>query len=144
MWWVFIGIALLMLVWSNREHMTNEDLLAGLKQMGTHNPTVKDSDQPKEAPIYGPRVPKLEHPDPNPAETSETGAGLYPQIYGPDVPMVPGNKKTSKTGTGAIGGSQASDVVNSPVHEFNPDLKRSFPTNGEPEPYLNDFSRIQK
>lgn len=141
MWWVLVGLAILMLVWSNREHMTNEDLLAGLKQMGSPSPPKKDSkDTPSEAPIYGPRVPKLAHPDPDPAGTSEDGAGLYPQIYGPDVPLIPGKKP----GDSGVSGKQSSDKATHPLHQFNPDLVKAFPTSGEPEPYLNDFSKIQK
>ena len=57
-------------------------------------------------------------------------------IYGPDVVAAPGEKiKHAK---------HESDRVDDDTYDYNPDLQHAFPTNGPPQPFLTDFSKIQR
>lgn len=124
------------------EHMTNKDLMDTLKTFGEHGTSSKKNKTPgdtNELPVYGPKgVPSPPPPKPTPSSGGKSGDGSqYPEIYGPDIVLTPG--KHSKNG------KHESDTVTDSTYEFNPDLKNAFPTEtNEPQPYLNDFSKIQR
>lgn len=120
------------------EHMTNKDLMSALQKYGTEDPKKEKpkSNQPPEAPIYGPKVEPVEHPSPTKSSTKNGGSGVYPDIYGPDVVASPGDKvKHAK---------HESDRVDDETYDYNPDLQNAFPTSGPPQPFLTDFSKFQK
>lgn len=146
--WILLGLVVLLLLVSRKEHMTNEDLLSTLKTFGDKAPPKKkanpaDTDQ---IPIYGPRAPQVVPADPSKTNLSPTVAGVYPDIYGPEITAAPGTKPGSKPGSkpGTQPGSKnASDEVDDKTYEFNPDLQKAFPTEGPPQPFLTDFAKIQ-
>jgi len=78
------------------------------------------------------------HPNRNrsPAEAESYDSRIYPDIYGPDVELVPGTKPRSN--------KHKSDDTSDPSYDFNPDLQKAFPTSGPPQPFLNDFSGFQR
>lgn len=116
-----ILLCLLVIVLFRREHMTNSDMMKMLDSFGQHS-KKKETD---EVPIYGPtakKVPKPVHPD-----HKKTDGASYPEIFGPDVALTPGQKQAEpKT-----------------EFDYNPDLQRAFPTDGPPQPFLGDFSKFQ-
>lgn len=131
---LLIAAVLLILLMSmtTYEHMTNKDLMSALKKYGTHDEKdKKDKDSPSEAPIYGPTA-KQPPKEPSPTKPSgkqpNTDSSNYPEIYGPDVVAVPGEKL------------KASDDED---YDYNPDLAKAFPTTGPPQPFLTDFSKFQ-
>jgi len=140
--YIWIGLAILALVVvlfyaPTREKMTNKVLLETLNKFGKTGTKPKAID-PNEQPIYGPKIPKTEEPVPAPSSSnSDDGINVYPDIYGPEITPIPGQKKASKTG------KEASDHVEGEVHEFNPDFKNAFPSDeNEPQPFLTDFSKF--
>lgn len=125
------------------EHMTNKDLMDTLKTFGEHGTSStkkKTSSETNELPLYGPKgVPSPPAPKPTPSSGGKSGAGSsqYPEVYGPDIVLTPGKPHQN--------GKETSDSVTDPTYDFNPDLKNAFPTEtNEPQPYLNDFSKIQR
>jgi hypothetical protein len=135
--WILLGLVVLLLLVSRKEHMTNEDLLSTLKTFGDKAPPKKkanpaDTDQ---IPIYGPRAPQVTPADPSKTKLSPTVSGVYPDIYGPEITAAPGTKPASHKHT--------SDEVEDKTYEFNPDLQKAFPTDGPPQPFLTDFAKIQ-
>jgi hypothetical protein len=143
MMWLVIGIIALLVVifWRRRENMTNKDLVDTLVKFSDKGKEVKKKEkEPKELQIYGP---KAERAEPSPASKadvkSENGGvsgGVYPDIYGPEITPMPG-KKVDK------GMVSSDDGLGLDEPEFNPDLKKAFPTSGEPQPFLTDFSKFQ-
>ena len=133
--WILVGFAVLILLIDRREHMTNDDLLSTLKTFGDAAPKKKknpaDTDK---ASIFGPRAPAIIPADPGKTKLAPTASGVYPDIYGPEITATPGTKpKSSK---------HESDNVDDKTYEFNPDLQKAFPTEGPPQPFLTDFSKI--
>jgi hypothetical protein len=155
MWvWILVGLAILVILFysSPRENMSNEDLVSTLKTFGDKSPAAQS--------IYGPSA------APPPLATNTGGStsgqsvgGPYPQIFGPDVTNAPGSisggmsanngNGSNGTGTSASGGAAAGYVFSDQpgpqdqTYEFNPELKKAFPVDGPPQPFLTDFSKIQ-
>lgn len=146
--WILIVIALLVVVFYRPVHlekMTNKDLLDTLSKFGTNGAKPKPKD-PYEEPIYGPKAPKLEEPVPAPAkgkgdDTSDT----YPDIYGPEITPVPGEKQKKQKKTHSMNGKHSSDDHgDEEPYQFNPHLEKAFPMEeNEPQPFLTDFSKFQ-
>ena len=149
MWlWILLGLALLVILFYRpRESMTNETLIDTLKQFGDKGTMSSVTPAiPSNQPIYGPSA----NPPPIPTNTvggsGKTVAGPYPQIFGPPVNSVPGTG-----GNPVAPGQTASDQPISKdllgpedqTFEFNPELKKAFPYDGPPQPFLTDFSKIQ-
>ena len=142
--WLIIGIVALLVIifWRRRENMTNKDLMDTLSKFGEKGKEAKKKDdkEPPELEIYGPRTSKIE---PKPASKTDGKSGhgggdtnVYPDIYGPEITPVPGKKHTK--------GKHVSDEVGEDdAYQFNPDLQKAFPTEGEPQPFLTDFSKFQ-
>lgn len=128
-------LAILLLSMTTYEHMTNKDLMSALQKYGTDD-KKKTSDQPTQAPIYGPKVAPVEQPAPTkPSSKSNSDSSVYPDIYGPEVVASPGEKiKHAK---------HESDRVDDETYDYNPDLQKAFPTSGPPQPFLADFSKFQ-
>lgn len=134
-------VVVIMALQTTSEHMTNKDLMDTLKTFGEHGTTKKSktSGETNELPVYGPKgVVSPPAPKPTPSSSSNsTNGSQYPEIYGPDVTLTPGKPRQN--------GKQQSDSVTDSTYDFNPDLKNAFPTEtNEPQPYLNDFSKIQR
>ena len=133
-------LVLFLVSMSTYEHMTNKDLMSALKKYGTEDKKKPAKEEtPAQAPIYGPKVPPVEHPSPTKpsSKSSNADSSTYPDIYGPDVAMEPG--KVCKEG----GGKHSSDDVSDCTYQYNPDLQKAFPTSGPPQPFLADFSKFQ-
>jgi hypothetical protein len=138
--WITLGIVVILIATyaRRRESMTNADVQSALQKYGgTDTPQKYNSTGVSEYPIYGPTI---KRPPVSPTGGSGAGApkrttGLYPDIYGPDVEMIPGTKPSK--------GKNRSDDTSDPTYDFNPDLKNAFPTAGPPEPYLTDFVKFQ-
>ena len=112
-----------------------------LKTFGEQGTTKKKtSGTTNELPVYGPKgVESPAPPKPTPSSNGKSGTdgSQYPEIYGPDITLTPGRPHQN--------GKHQSDVVTDSTYDFNPDLKNAFPTEtNEPQPYLNDFSKIQR
>lgn len=129
--WIWIVLSVLVILASTyfrTERMTNKAVAK------THGEQA-----PSELPLYGPNATA---PPPEPSGTSPSSkgsgssGGTYPMIYGPDAILAPGTKPPS--------GKTSSDDTSDPTYEFNPDLKKAFPTEGPPQPFLTDFSKFQK
>lgn len=137
---LFVLSILVTVLRTSSEHMTNKDLMDTLKTFGNHGTSSKKktSAETNELPVYGPKgVPSPPAPKPSSGKKPGSDGSQYPEIYGPDVILTPG--KPSKNG------KHESDSVTDSTYEFNPDLKNAFPTEtNEPQPYLNDFSKIQR
>ena len=136
--WIILSLLVIVAVsYSRRESMTNKDVQTQLKKHegATDRPSTHDTASVSEYPIYGPTATKPE-PSPSPGSgKSNTDTRPYPDIYGPDVQLVPGMKPRSN--------KHHSDDTSDPTYEFNPDLQKAFPTEGPPQPFLTDFSRFQ-
>lgn len=137
---ILIGIVLIcvivILYYGSQEHMTNADLLDTLKTFGNQTPSKKKT-TPTSLPIEGPEA---KTPEPSSSSSSsgksKNDSALYPQIYGPDVPMTPGKKQHT--------GKHVSDNTDDSNYDFNPNFQRAFPTDGPPQPFLGDFSKFQR
>ena len=146
---VLIILAVLLFVNFSREHMTNADLVSTLKTFGTEGTVKAKKDFASEAPIYGPKAPQVV-PAPPKSDGGDSGSGVYPDIYGPEYQGPPGAKtsknktKKNQQGNDLINPNHQSDDTSDPTYEFNPDLKKAFPTEGPPQPFLTDFSKFQK
>ena len=119
------------------ESMTNKDLISVLQTHGTPDAKKKKKDEPSELEIYGPKAEKVVPSSSSGSKPGSDNSGVYPDIYGPDIPLVPGTKKK------AIPGKHVSDEVDDETYDFNPDLQKAFPTEGPPQPFLTDFSKFQ-
>jgi hypothetical protein len=145
MWKVLLLILVVLLLVNSREHMTNADLISTLKTFGTDGKVTAPKDYASEAPIWGPKAPQVV-PAPPKSGGGDSRSGVYPEIFGPEYQGPPGAKKSSKKTKNNEQGSDLhqSDDTSDPTYEFNPDLKKAFPTNGPPQPFLTDFSKFQK
>lgn len=113
-----------------RESMSNADVKSALQSYGTETDPKQESKASKR-PIYGPSTGGIDEPVKETESKSKNSKSDYPTIYGPDVNIVPGtNPKNGE-------GSESYFTVNT-------DLKKAFPTDGQPTPYLTDFSKIQR
>ena len=135
--WIIISallLGLLVVYLFSREHMTNNDLISTLKTFGDKGTKTSKKTQPSDTnsmPILGPKAPAIDPADRKIAGATGTNtSGVYPDIYGPDVPKLPGTT-TTKT------------HMSDETYEFNPDLKKAFPVEGPPQPFLTDFSKFQ-
>ena len=134
--WNYVYAVLVLIVlyimFPTQERMTNADLISTLKTFGTQAPPPRTAG-PSEVPIYGPTA---EKPEDIPGSSSGSATlvqpliGQYPDIFGPDSVIIPGQPKTKPK-------SPSGDV-----YDFNPDFQKAFPTSGPPEPYLTDFSKL--
>lgn len=126
---LFIIAVVITIAW-NREHMTNSDVLTALKQYGVD--TEEKPDKKKKNPselIYGPKGVMSDEPEPN-LSSSKDPKAVYPNIYGPDVPLVPGKKVQTEGDDN---------------YDYNVDLAKSFPrADGPPQPFLTNFSSFQR
>jgi hypothetical protein len=140
---IFLGIVVLAIVviFITRpltEYMTNKDLVSALQTHGTTDAKKKKKDEPSELEIYGPKAEKVVPTKSISGKSSGSDtSGSYPDIYGPDIPLVPGTK------TKSMPGKHTSDEVDDETYDFNPDLQKAFPTEGPPQPFLTDFSKFQ-
>jgi hypothetical protein len=134
------GLALLYLAcYSTYEHMTNSDVQ---KHLDHHSKSKSSSKSGSKEPlqkeeIMGPTTPDKgsSHPDPdsgNPnSKPKVPKTGVYPDIYGPEVLLVPGHK------------DQHQDSHNPEPYDFVPAAE--FPAGpNAPSPFLTDFSRLLK
>ena len=140
--WLLIAISLLAIFvvsYARRENMTNKDVQSAMQKYAGVND--KDSSYESvgvsEYPIYGPKARQPE-PSPEPGRGGDTkhDSRNYPDIYGPDVELVPGTKPRSN--------KHKSDDTSDPSYDFNPDLQKAFPTSGPPQPFMTDFSSFQR
>lgn len=135
-------ILLVLVVWvtyshntTGTEYMTNSDVSSMLQ---AHALPDKKKPGPKEVndlPIYGPSAPQLEHPSGSKNGKLVPSSGQYPDIYGPEYTTGPGVKPKKP--------KNESDNPNDETYQFNPDLQKAFPTEGEPSPFLTDFAKFQ-
>lgn len=135
---------------SSREYMTNEKLIAGLQKQSGVGSGAPTGGSAGSLPLYGPSA--INPPVPTPSSSgSGSGSGKtsasYPDIYGPNVPSVPGR---AGAGAGAGVGNQVSGLdshqegTDSSTFVYNPNLRKAFPTaDGEPKPFLTDLHKIQ-
>jgi hypothetical protein len=130
-----VAILVIVLFRSSREHMTNKDLLDTLKTFGEKGKKTKDI---RQEPIYGPKTSKVEEPKPAPSgKNGVTDTNVYPDIYGPEITPIPGSKVCKS-------GKHESDCADNDAYQFNPDFSNAFPREeGEPQPFLTDFSKFQ-
>jgi hypothetical protein len=138
--WIVILLALAVILYyrSSRENMTNKDLMDTLKTFGQKGTKPKSKDVHEE-PLYGPKSGGLEPtPAPSSGKNSKDGdADSYPDIYGPEITPIPGTKACKK-------GKHESDCASDDAYQFNPDFDNAFPReDGEPQPFLTDFSSFQ-
>lgn len=139
-WWILIILAVVTILYfhPSRESMTNKDLLDTLKTFGEKGTKPKSKDVHQE-PIYGPRTTKAEEPKPTSGKgkNHEDDNNVYPDIYGPEITPIPGSKACKK-------GKHESDCTDNEAYQFNPDFDHAFPrAEGEPQPFLTDFSQFQ-
>jgi len=140
-WLILSGLALLILYYyfsQVQERMTNSDLMSALKTFGdkASKSKKKDPSTTNEMPLMGPKAPEIDPADRKPSGGGGTNtSGVYPDIYGPDIPKIPGTKHDA--------GKHMSDDTSDDTYEFNPDLKNAFPVEGAPQPFLTDFSKFQ-
>jgi hypothetical protein len=146
----FAALVYLIAIHPWRENMTTADVQAkqdfhASNPSGWHsvtNPelhTVTMSKRPastkKKAagnPIIGPEVPEIDLNQPQPVSdgTSKNGTGVYPDIYGPEMLKEPGHKDSRS-------------ILTEDKYDIRP--ASEFPAGPEePQPYLNDFSKILK
>jgi hypothetical protein len=114
--------------------MSNADVLTALKQYGVDTNEDKKTEDKKKTPselIYGPKGVLSDEPSPNLDEKTDSKA-IYPNIYGPDIPLVPGKKVQTQDGNGDS-------------NDYNIDLAKAFPrADGPPQPFLTNFSSFQR
>jgi len=180
MWvWILAGLAVLVILFYSRprENMTNEQLIATLRDFGDKGTPAPPQKGTKE--IYGPQGKPPAFPTNMGGKSGKSVGGPYPYIFGPDtnvapgtsgsggdmygsdfgynsssgVAVAPGTNAGTAPGTGlnpTRAGEVASDQSSSnpalndkPTYEFNVNLKKAFPYDGPPQPFLTDFSKIQ-
>ena len=102
-----------------------EDTKTALQPQSTQKKSVNTQ-------IMGPTIPESEANAPKPtlAPTGKNGSGVYPHIYGPELLIAPGTKDSEHS---------------QPKIEDDFIPAAEFPAGPEePQPYLNDFSRMLK
>lgn len=124
---------------STYEHMTNSDVQKHhdhhAKKSGSWNTNKKDNlTQKKE--IRGPTTPEKPKEDPDPdspdSKPKVPTSGVYPDIYGPEILLVPGHKDHG-----------SHDSHNPEPYDFVPAAE--FPAGpNAPSPFLTDFSKLLK
>lgn len=120
----------------HKEYMTNSDVASMLQAHALPDKKKKASKEVNELQIYGPHVPPVEHkPSGSKNGKLTPTSGEYPDIYGPEYTSAPGTKPKKP--------KNESDDPNDETYEFNPDLQKAFPTEGEPTPFLTDFAKFQ-
>jgi hypothetical protein len=126
---------------SHRDHMTNKDVKAK-QDFHDSKPSGWKPKHPVKVDgqaIYGPTAPKLDPhaPEPGSGGGGKNGSGVYPDIYGPESITAPGQGGTLP------GQGEGGDSSNPPPYDYVPAAE--FPAGPlQPEPYLNDFSKILK
>jgi hypothetical protein len=133
---IVLFIIVIWITYPHTEYMTNSDVASMLQAHALPDKKKKQPKEINELEIYGPHAPPVEH---NPSG-SKSGkitpmSGEYPDIYGPEYTTGPGKKPKKPT--------NESDDPNDDTYDFNPDLQKAFPTNGEPTPFLTDFAKFQ-
>jgi hypothetical protein len=138
---IYLILGILALIYlcgcSTWEHMTNSDIQK--KQEHHKTATTWDSvhkkkdSEPVENQLKGPKTSVLsdeeqKEKEKNAPKAVETKGVDYPQVYGPDITLVPGYKDSSQSH------SQADFI---PAAEFPKGPKA-------PEPFLGNFSKIMK
>lgn len=127
-----------------KEHMTNKDMMSALQQYGTKDDDSdkkSKSDTPPQQAIYGPQA---QNPPPTPTsgiakgKSANEATGTYPDIYGPEYQGVPGMKQSN------CSKASSDDTSCDDTYDYNPDLKKAFPTSGPPQPFLTDFAKFQR
>ena len=118
--------------------MTNKDVAAKLEFHASKPSGFKPKHPVKVdgQAIYGPTAPKLDPnaPEPGSGGGGKNGSGVYPDIYGPEALTPPGHSDIT---------GQGGDSSNPPPYDYVPAAE--FPAGPlQPEPYLNDFSKILK
>jgi hypothetical protein len=141
---ILVVVAIILLFWSSQEHMTNADLISTLKTFGKEGTKKPLKPYASEAPIMGPKAPKVEPAPPKTNKNGDSGSSIYPDIYGPEYQGPPGSKhsKGKTSSTKHTPGKHQSDDTSDETYQFNPDLKKAFPTEGPPQPFLTDFSKF--
>ena len=140
--WIAIILAVLVVLFyhPSRESMTNKDLMDTLKTFGEHGTKKSKTKDVHQEAIYGPKTAKVEEPKPAPSGKGGKGeddTNVYPDIYGPEITPIPGSKSCKK-------GKHESDCADNEAYQFNPDFAKAFPREeGEPQPFLTDFSKFQ-
>ena len=129
-----LAILAIVVTYRHTEYMTNKDLISALQTHGTTD-SKKKKDEPSELEIYGPKAPKVVPSTPSATKNGSDSGGVYPDIYGPDIVKTPGTTKQK-----SAPGKHTSDEVDDETYDFNPDLQKAFPTDGEPQPFLTDFA----
>jgi hypothetical protein len=119
------------------EKMTNKDLIATLKTFGEKG-AMPQPKETTEEPIYGPKLPRTSAPTPSNSKGKADYSSVYPDIYGPEITPIPGQKKSCRSG------KEQSDCTDGCSHEFNADFKNAFPNENGFQPYLGDFSKFQR
>lgn len=120
--------------------MTNSDLISTLKTFGSEGTKKPSKPYASEAPIMGPKASKVEPAPPKINKNGDSGSGVYPDIYGPEYQGPPGSKHSK--GKTTSNNKHQSDDTSDETYQFNPDLKKAFPTEGPPQPFLTDFSKF--
>lgn len=136
---VLAALVVALVIARGAEHMTNRDVLDAMKTFGASDTTKKKTTtgEKDQMPILGPKgVPAPPQPKPAPTKPGAHGTSDYPEIFGPDVVVAPGKKVQN--------GKEQSDAVSGETYDFNPALRNAFPTSGEPQPFLTDFSKFQR
>jgi hypothetical protein len=130
-----LAIIAIAITYPHTEYMTNKDLISALQTHGTSDSNKKKSkDEPSELEIFGPKAPKVVPSPTSGVKNGSDSGGVYPDIYGPDIVKAPGTKSSKQKG------KHSSDEVDDETYDFNPDLQKAFPTEGEPQPFLTDFA----
>jgi hypothetical protein len=117
--------------------MTNSDIQKKQehhKTATTWDSVHKKKTEPEEAKLKGPQTSVLSDSDKEAPKAlpSQTKTVDYPDVYGPDLHLVPGHKDST---------SSSSSTSN--THDFVPAAE--FPKGPEaPQPFLTNFSKIMK
>jgi hypothetical protein len=139
--WIILGCIAVLILFFYRptvEKMTNKDLIETLSKFGQIGTKPVKKEKNDEEPLYGPKTTKLVEPTPADSKKGLDKNMVYPDIYGPEITPIPGKKVCKKKE-----GESVSDCADDSNYQYNPDLKNAFPFEGEPEPFLTDFSKIQ-
>jgi hypothetical protein len=124
---------------STWEHMTNSDVQKKQehhKTATTWDSVHKKKTEPEEAKLKGPQTSVLsdsekEAPKALPSQTKTVD---YPEVYGPDLQLVPGHKD-----------SHSSSMSNTESNSYDFLPAAEFPSGPQaPQPFLTDFSKIMK
>ena len=133
---IVLFIIVIWITYPHTEYMTNSDVASMLQAHALPDKKKKQPKEINELEIYGPHAQPVEHkPSGSKSGKITPMSGEYPDIYGPEYTTGPGKKPKKPT--------NESDDPNDETYDFNPDLQKAFPTNGEPTPFLTDFAKFQ-